>query len=110
MSENNLVLTGDEDFDSLLRQCVHLLAVKGKDYTIGTEDKLHNFKTVGEFTGMTPEQTLGVYFYKHIAAIFAYIKNSGQSESEPIEGRIADAVNYLLLFNKMVQERKRGSL
>ena len=103
-------LTGDEDFDELIMKCVEILKVKGADYTIGTGDRLHNFKTVAEFTGMTPEQTLGVYLYKHISAIFAFIKKGGATESEPIEGRIADVVNYMLLFHKMVQERKRGNL
>ena len=104
------VLTQDEDFDSAIKECIKVLQVKGDDYTIGTGDRLHNFKSVASFTGMTPEQVLGVYFYKHISAIFAYIKNGKQSESEPIEGRIVDAINYMLLFNKMVQERKRGKL
>jgi len=102
--------TGDDDFDSLLQKCIEVLRVKGKDYTIGTGDRLHNFKTVGEFTGMTPEQSLGVYLYKHISAIFAYIKKGDQSESEPIEGRVTDVINYMLLFHKMIQERKRGNL
>ena len=102
--------TGDQDFDSLIDQCVKLLEVKGEDYTIGTGDRLHNFKTVSSFMGMTPESVLGAYFYKHVAAVFAYIKSGGQNESEPIDGRIADCINYLLLFNKMVQERRRGNL
>lgn len=105
-----VVLTKDEDFDSVIKECIKVLAVKGDDYTIGTGDRLHNFKSVAEFTGMTPEQVLGVYFYKHVSAIFAYIKNGKQSESEPIEGRITDVINYMLLFNKMVQERKRGNI
>jgi len=96
-------LTGDKDFDEVLTQCVKILSVKGKDYTIGMSDRLHNFRTCGEFTGLTPEQTLGVYLYKHIAAVFAYIK--GRTESEPIEGRICDIINYMLLFAKMVREK-----
>jgi hypothetical protein len=103
-------LTGDQDMDVLFESCIKILGVKGKDYTIGTNDRLHNFKTVAEFTGQTPEQVLGTYFYKHVSAIFSFIKSGGQNESEPIEGRIADCVNYMLLFQKMVQARKRGEL
>lgn len=101
-------LTGDADFDDILWKCIDILKVKGDDYTIGTGDRLHNFKTVAEFTSLTPEKTLGVYFYKHVSAIFAFIK--GGKESEPIEGRIADIINYMLLFYKMVLERRRGKL
>lgn len=103
-------LTGDDDFDDVLFDCIKILEVKGEDYTIGTGDRLHNFKTVAEFTGLTPEQVLGVYFYKHVSAIFSFIKKGGKSESEPIEGRIADCINYMLLFHKMVRERNRGNL
>ncbi len=105
-----LNLTGDIDFDKMIKSCVDILKVKGKDYTIGTQDRLYNFKTVAQFTGLTPEAVLGVYFYKHVSAVFSFIKSGGQSESEPIEGRIADCINYMLLFQKMVQERKRGNL
>lgn len=103
-------LTGDKDIDELLDKCIKILETKGDDYTIGTGDRLHNFKTVAEFTGMFPEQALGIYLYKHMSAVYAYIKTGKKNESEPIEGRIADVVNYMLLFYKMVQERKRGNM
>jgi hypothetical protein len=38
-----------------------------------------------------------------------FIKEGGQSESEPIEGRIKDQIVYLLLFYRMVQEKKAKS-
>lgn len=99
--------TGDQDFDEMLRKCNEILGVKGNDYTIGNVDRLHNFKTVAGFVGLDPMQVLGVYFYKHVAAIFAYIKSGGKSQSEPISGRIADCINYMLLFYKMVKEFER---
>lgn len=98
------VETGDFDFDELLNKCVTILDVKGKDYTIGSDDRLHNFKTVAEFVGVTPAQVLAVYMYKHMAAVFSHIKNGGAFESEPIDGRLADVINYCLLYWKMVKE------
>lgn len=100
-------VTGDPDFDEILDKCCEILGVKGADYTIGNKDRLHNFRTVANFCDLTPMQSLGVYFYKHVSAIFAFIKNGGQKESEPIEGRIADVINYMLLFYKMVKEQRR---
>lgn len=97
-------LTGDVDFDELLKKCISILKVKGADYTIGTGDKLHNFKTTSEFMGLTPKQVLGTFLYKHMSAVFAYIKNDGQTESEPISGRLADVINYMLLLHKMIKE------
>lgn len=97
---------GDAEIDALVAHCRDVFRAKGKDYTIGTGDALHNFRTVGEFLGVDPAQAWAVYFYKHIAAIFAYAKH-GAVESEPIEGRIVDAINYLLLFHKLVLEGQR---
>lgn len=101
-------LTGDADFDEMLRKCVEILEVKGIDYTIGlgSKDRLHNFRTSAEFVGVDQKITWATYFYKHVSAIFAYVKNDGQHESEPIQERIADCINYLLLFHKMTKEEK----
>lgn len=94
--------TGDPDFDSILRQCIETMQSKGQDYAAGSSDRLHNFRTVAEATGMTMEQVWSVYFYKHVSAILSYVK--GGHESEPIGGRITDAINYLLLFAKIIKE------
>jgi hypothetical protein len=56
--------------------------------------------------GLTPKQALGVYLYKHMSAVFNYIKSNGQSESEPIQERIKDVINYMLLFALMIEEEK----
>ena len=100
-------MTGDSDFDAALNQCFKVLDVKGKDYTVGSKDRLANFNRAAELLGMQPEQVLAVYWYKHVVAILNYIRTGGQSESEPIEGRIVDNIDYMLLFWKMVAEKKR---
>lgn len=100
--------TGDADFDEMIAKCCEVLQVKGNDYTIGSSDRLANFRRAGEMFGVTKEQALAIYFYKHVAAIFSYVKNNGQTESEPIEERITDVINYMLLFYKMVKEEKNN--
>lgn len=95
-------------FDEMLAKCRDILGLKGPDYTVGhTEDRLHNFRACSNFLGCSMEQVLAVFAYKHMAAIFAFIRAGGQSESEPIEGRIADVINYMLLFYAILKE-KRG--
>jgi hypothetical protein len=101
--------TDDPDMDELLAKCIELLRVKGHDYTVGSPDRLNNFKMAGEFFDLPPEKVLGVYVYKHVTAIWSWIKSGGQSESEPIFLRLADAINYFLLLGKMVAEKKRES-
>ena len=101
-------LTGDPDFDAIFKDCLRVLRVKGHDYTKGSgfkTDRLGNFKAAAQRLGLTPEQCLAVHLDKHMAAIFTYC-GQGQVESEPIDGRIVDAINYLLLLGKMVREKR----
>ena len=80
----------------------HLRDTKGKTYA-GTEDQFANFKKIAEETGLNKYQIWNVYFSKHISAIHSFIRCE-YSDTEPIEGRIADAMNYLGLLHGMIKE------
>ena len=113
MSDLPSVLTNDPEIDAMLRDCINTLFTKGEEYTIGSQDRLHNFRTVGQVVGEPMEKVWFTYFYKHYSAIVSYIKNGCQVKSnESIQGRIMDCIVYLLLFNKMTldieRERERG--
>lgn len=96
----------DEDFRAAIEACDKILKVKGADYTMKLPDRLANFREAAGFLGQSKYQVLGVYLFKHLTAVFSFLKH-GQVESEPIEGRIYDCVNYMLLLFKMVSEDKR---
>ena len=102
-------ITKDPDFDACIKACNDILAVKGFDYTQGSPNRLQNFDRNAERLGMRPEQVLAVYMNKHLDAIDTFIKH-GRVESEPIDGRIHDAINYLLLLYKMVKRAERWNL
>lgn len=95
--------TGIPAIDELLAECITTLHAKGADYTIGSTDKLANFNRGADFFGTRPAQVLGIYLWKHVTAVFNFIKSDGQVESEPIRGRIVDVINYMLLFWLMVK-------
>jgi hypothetical protein len=79
---------------------------KAQEYASET-DRLTNFKEVGRFLGLSPLKVAGVYMFKHIRAIFSYIKNEGTGElSEPIDGRIDDAQEYMDLVRGLITELK----
>ena len=107
-SEKIQHLTGDADIDTVLRDCLKTLVVKGNDYTQGegSSNRLKNFNDGAANLGITPRQVLAVYLWKHLCAVLRFLKE-GQVESEPIEGRILDCINYFLLLSKMVAEDKR---
>lgn len=101
------VLTGYDDIDEFLNDCLETMRVKGHDYRQGNDaDLLHNFRTVAQTVNSDMMKVWFTYFFKHYAAMATFIKEGGQSESEPIEGRIKDQIVYLLLFYRMVQEKK----
>jgi hypothetical protein len=103
----NLPVTGFADIDQFLADTFEVMRAKGHDYRQGNDsDLLHNFRTVGSTVDEPMEKVWFTYFYKHYAAMCTYIKKGGQSESEPIEGRITDMIVYLVLFWKMVKEKK----
>ena len=88
----------------LLTECLKIQATKGQDYTSGSGDRLLNFRTAAEAAGISITQAWYVYFFKHLLAVQTYVKR-GQVESEPIRGRIADCINYLLLLWLIVREQ-----
>jgi hypothetical protein len=102
------LLIGDPEIDEFLRDCLETMRSKGHDYRQGNDaDILHNFRTVGSAVDVDMERVWFTYFYKHYSALVTFIKEGGQKESEPISGRIKDMIVYLLLFFKMVMERKK---
>lgn len=96
-----------EQFDLIRSALAHsreaIVQSKRPEYTEGNIDVLHNFKVVAAELGITPMQVWYVYFRKHIASIAQFTKGT-ISMSEPIDGRIADAMNYLDLLNALSKE------
>ena len=98
-------IAADQDFNRMITLCDQLLTQKGADYTqgaAGDAGRLKNFYTAAERLGLESRQVLAVYLHKHLSAIETFLQK-GQVESEAIEGRIADAVNYLLLLFKLIR-------
>lgn len=83
--------------------CGEMLGMKGADYTDG-KDRLYNFKSVGGLCNTPALMVWLIYFLKHIYAIISFCVK-GKVESEPIQGRITDAINYLVLLEGLVEEQ-----
>lgn len=114
-------------FQALLKttydRMVELTATKGEEYAnnapidapasstdirnqlADAQDQHANFKRLASELGMTPEQVLSVYLTKHLDATKSYLKH-GRVWSEPIEGRIDDAILYLILLKGLIIERR----
>ncbi len=87
--------------EDLLAKAAALRELKNMDYSRGDVNPHAFFYDTARKKGITPAQVWGVLSEKHNAAIDSFIKNG--SESEPLEGRIIDAINYLLIFAENAQ-------
>ena len=84
-----------------------IVAAKRPEYTEGHEDVLNNFKVVAAELGISPIQVWYVYFRKHVASISQFAKDPSRQMSEPVDGRICDAMNYLELLFALVHDNKK---
>lgn len=89
------------------QKIIDINTTKGHDYA-GDEDALSNFKDQAVDAGVTPVQVWSIFFGKHLAAIKTFVRE-GDVQSEPIEGRILDAILYLYLLMGLVEEDRGTS-
>jgi hypothetical protein len=83
---------------------IDLTNTKGEEYS-RTLDQLANFKRQADELGVGPITILMVYLNKHLDAIKHHARH-GITLSEPIEGRIDDAILYLTLYKALVIEAR----
>ena len=89
----------------ILTKAVGMGATKGKEYS-NSESRFANFDRIAEELGFTNIQVAWVYTKKHLDGIASFCRTQKEF-SEPIEGRIVDAIVYLTLIAGMIEE-KRG--
>jgi len=86
-----------------------LTASKGAEYA-GDHDQLANFKRLGLEMDETPEKALWHLLKKHMDSLRTYImdteKGIVREYSEPITGRVDDAILYLNLLKALIVERE----
>jgi hypothetical protein len=97
----------NQHFSEVIMKCWRIYNRKGNDYTRGKGDldRGDNFRQAAENNGITPLQAWGVYFYKHVSAVWRFLKD-GKVESEPIEERVYDIINYSILLLLLVGEMR----
>ena len=98
-----------DDFQNvLLRKVVGMRDTKGKEYS-NSESRFANFDRLAAELGLTNIQVAWVYTKKHLDGIASYCRTE-KILSEPIEGRIVDAIVYLTLIAGMIEEKKKLDL
>lgn len=89
----------------LFQDCAGTATSKGNEYS-GLEDTHANFKRLADKLDMPAEKVLMVYMTKHLDSIDSYIKSGMKNDTltEPIRGRIIDAINYLSLLAAYIEK------
>jgi len=103
-----------EETQRFFEECLDVMNTKGQEYA-GSEDKFANFKRLANKYNVPTEEICGIYMTKHLDSIDSFIRErrAGKSVmeieaglSEPISGRIMDAVNYLFILKGIVDEER----
>lgn len=98
---------GDDFFARKFVECMDLIKKKNADYSQGEQkgDRIAAFRRIARDVNITMEQAWAVFCQKHWGAVMRYVKE-GSVESEPIEGRITDVINYMVLLSAIIEDRK----
>ena len=98
-----------EEFDriqaELLKQVVGMNETKGREYAGIKDDRLANFKRVGEKFNVDPKLVCAIFLQKHLDSIDTFIASEKTFSDEKIEGRIVDAVTYMTLLWGLIVEQ-----
>lgn len=98
---------GDEVFAARFTDCIDMLRSKNKDYSQGEQkgDRIAAFRRIARDVDITMKQAWAVFCQKHWGAVMKFVKE-GTVESEPIDGRINDIINYMVLFGAIVDDER----
>jgi len=95
--------------EKVVKELKQLSDLKGGEYA-RSNDRLANFRKLGEDCGLDMLIIWRVYAGKHWDAISTYVRDvqTGDSRTrlESISGRATDLIVYLILFLAILDERK----
>jgi len=103
------VYLGDEFFARKFADCIDLIKKKNSDYTQGhgQHDRIAHFREAAKDLDLPMLKIWQVFVRKHWATIQKFA-NGGVLESEPIDGRIDDVINYMVLLAAIIEDGKTG--
>ncbi len=82
--------------EAMMLKCIEVMQTKGKEYTESSDNKLANFEAESLETDVPVLDIIHIFSNKHQRAINNFRK-TGRVESEALEMRFVDRINYLFL-------------
>jgi hypothetical protein len=98
---------GDKVFARRFSDCIDTLRAKNADYSQNEQkgDRIAAFRRIARDIDLPMRKVWAVFAQKHWGAIMRFVKE-GRVESEPIDGRIDDLINYAVLFGAIVRDER----
>lgn len=95
----------DPVFARRFADCMEMIRKKNADYTQGTEkrDRIGAFRRIGADIDVPMTKVWAIFAQKHWGAVMKFVKD-GQVESEPIDSRINDLINYFVLLGAIIHD------
>lgn len=93
----------DDFTETLMIEVKSMRDTKGKEYA-GLADRFDNFNRLSMRLKISRNKVLQVYLTKHLDSIESFIDHGKSFSSESIQGRIVDAITYLILLAGMIKE------
>lgn len=97
--------------ENQFQECLKIMKTKGVEYVAGDNDRFANFKRIARKYGVPTELVCAIYLEKHLDSITNFIRQrcAGKkakqiAATEPISGRVIDAINYLMLLDGIICE------
>lgn len=96
---------GDAVFAKRFAECMGIIKRKNADYSQGEQkgDRIAAFRRIGRDIGVTMPQVWAIFAQKHWGAVMKFVKD-GILESESLDGRINDLINYFVLLGAIVED------
>jgi hypothetical protein len=94
--------------DQFFQRCGDVMRRKNRDYSPDTIPMMEVFVAAFE-EGISPESMLRVYLRKHWAAIRTWTLG-GYTHSEPPDGRMIDAANFIAILSVLAQADVRDRI
>lgn len=100
---------GDGVFAARFADCMEMIRRKNADYSQGTakRDRIAAFRRIAGDINVPMTKVWAIFAQKHWGAVMKFVKD-GQVESEPIDGRINDLINYFVLLGAIIHDGEEG--
>lgn len=92
--------------DQLIERAAEIRERKNPEYSVAADDFHASFRKLAKDLDISEDSACYLLWKKHLLAIASSTENNGADPSEDMEGRFADALNYLFFQYSLYKEKQ----